>query len=214
MSIAIIDYGSGNLKSVAKAFDRCVRDEGLSLDVELVCDPEKVRRSSQIVLPGVGAFADCKAGLTALDGMIDVLAEVVQSDARPFMGICVGMQLMAEFGYEHGKHTGLGWLEGVVKTLEPINNSIKIPHMGWNELDIINGHHPLFAGFKNKQHVYFVHSYHMICNNSDDVMAKTDYGGSISAIVGRDNMVGTQFHPEKSQRVGLKLISNFIKWKP
>ncbi len=214
MRIAIIDYGSGNLKSVAKAFDRCVRDEGLSLDVELVCDPEKVRRSSHIVLPGVGAFADCKAGLTALDGMVDVLAEVVQSDARPFMGICVGMQLMAEFGYEHGEHTGLGWLEGVVKPLEPIKNSIKIPHMGWNELDIINGHHPLFAGLKNKQHVYFVHSYHMICNNSDDLMAKTDYGGSISAIVGRDNMVGTQFHPEKSQRVGLKLISNFIKWKP
>jgi len=214
MSVAIIDYGSGNLRSAAKSFERGIKDDGLSLDVVVTADPDQVRAASYIVLPGVGAFADCRAGLIALDGMVDALNEAVIKDAKPFMGICVGMQLMASVGREHGEHTGLGWIKGAVQAMQPVDRSLKIPHMGWNELEIRASGHPIFAGMKNGQHAYFVHGYHLACENEDDVLATVNYGGQVNAMVGRDNMVGTQFHPEKSQRVGLKLIANFLKWRP
>jgi len=214
MSVVIIDYGSGNLRSAAKAFERGVAEDGLSLKVEVSADPDKVRKASHVVLPGVGAFADCRAGLMALDGMADALQEAVQGEAKPFLGICVGMQLMARLGLEHGEHEGLGWLNGTVRALEPSDKTLKIPHMGWNELELKNLSHPVLDGLGDRPHVYFVHSYHMVCDDAADVLASVDYGGSVSAVVGRDNMVGTQFHPEKSQRAGLKLISNFLKWKP
>jgi glutamine amidotransferase len=214
MSVVIIDYGSGNLRSAAKAFERGVAEDGLSLSVEVSADPDKVRKASHVVLPGVGAFADCRAGLMTLDGMADALQEAVQVEAKPFLGICVGMQLMAKLGLEHGEHKGLGWLDGTVRPLEPSDKTLKIPHMGWNELELKNKSHPVLAGLSDRPHVYFVHSYHMVCDNAADVLVTTDYAGSVSAVVGRDNMVGTQFHPEKSQHAGLKLISNFLKWKP
>jgi len=214
MSVVIIDYGSGNLRSAAKSFERGVKDDGLSLDVIVTADPDRVRAASHIVLPGVGAFADCRAGLMALDGMVDALNEAAIKDGKPFMGICVGMQLMAAKGYEHGEHAGLGWIEGAVQALEPADKSLKIPHMGWNELDIRAVDHPLFDGMENGRHVYFVHGYHLACDNNAEILASADYGGPVTAVVGRDNMVGTQFHPEKSQHAGLKIIGNFLKWKP
>jgi len=214
MSVAIIDYGSGNLRSAAKSFERGVKDDGLSLDVVVTADPDRVRAASHIVLPGVGAFADCRAGLMALDGMVDALNEAVIKDGKPFMGICVGMQLMAVKGYEHGEHAGLGWIKGAVQALEPADKSLKIPHMGWNELDIRAVDHPLFDGMENGQHVYFVHGYHLVCENNAEILACADYGGPVTAAVGRDNMIGLQFHPEKSQHTGLKIIGNFLKWKP
>ena len=213
MSVVIIDYGSSNLRSAAKAFERGVAEAGLSLNVQVSADPDHVRNASHIVLPGVGAFADCRAGLLALDGMADALQETVLEKAKPFLGICVGMQLMGTLGLEHGKHAGLGWLNGTVRALDLSEKNLKIPHMGWNELDL-NVAHPVLDGLSNRPHVYFVHSYYLDCESPVDVLATVDYGGSITAVVGRDNMVGTQFHPEKSQHVGLKLISNFLKWNP
>ena len=214
MSVVIIDYGSSNLRSAAKAFERAVAEGGLSISVEVSADPDHVRKASHVVLPGVGAFADCRTGLLALDGMADALHEAVQKTAKPFLGICVGMQLMSTLGLEHGKHAGLGWLNGTVCALEPSDETLKIPHMGWNELQLNKGYHPVLEGLSDKPHVYFVHSYHFTCDSPTDVLATVDYGGPITAVVGRDNMVGTQFHPEKSQHAGLKLISNFLKWKP
>ncbi|MBT5013480.1 MAG: imidazole glycerol phosphate synthase subunit HisH [Rhodospirillaceae bacterium] len=214
MSVAIIDYGSGNLRSAAKSFERGVAEDGLTLDVLVTADPDQVRKASHIVLPGVGAFGDCRRGLMALDGMVDALTEAAIKEAKPFFGICVGMQLMATYGREHGDHEGLGWLEGEVRELTPTDKSLKIPHMGWNVLDVQALSHPLFQDLGTDAHVYFVHSYHMACESSADILATTEYGGPVTAAVGRDNLVGTQFHPEKSQKVGLKLISNFLKWKP
>jgi glutamine amidotransferase len=214
MSVAIIDYGSGNLRSAAKSFERAISDAGLSMEVIVTADPDRVRASSHIVLPGVGAFADCRTGLMALDGMVDALNEAVINDARPFFGICVGMQLMARMGFEHGEHPGLSWIDAEVRALEPDDKTLKIPHMGWNELVMADARHPLLEGLGDNPHVYFVHSYHMVCENQRDVLADANYGGPVTAMVGRDNLVGSQFHPEKSQRVGLKLITNFLKWKP
>ncbi|MBT4932026.1 MAG: imidazole glycerol phosphate synthase subunit HisH [Rhodospirillaceae bacterium] len=214
MSVVIIDYGSGNLRSAAKSFERGVKDDGLSLDVIVSADPDQVRAASHIVLPGVGAFADCRAGLLALDGMVDALKEAVISEAKPFFGICVGMQLMATMGLEHGEYSGLDWIASKVQALSPDDKTLKIPHMGWNELMVGDHRHPVLEGLGEKPHVYFVHSYHMVCENAADVLASTNYGGPVTAMVGRDNMVGSQFHPEKSQRVGLKIIGNFLKWKP
>ena len=213
MSVVIIDYGSSNLRSAAKAFERGVAEAGLSLNVKVSADTDHVRNASHIVLPGVGAFADCRAGLLALDGMADALQEAVLEKAKPFLGICVGMQLMGTLGLEHGRHAGLGWLNGTVRALDSSEKNLKIPHMGWNELDL-NVAHPVLNGLSDRPHVYFVHSYYLDCESPVDVLATVDYGGSITAVVGRDNMVGTQFHPEKSQHVGLKLISNFLKWNP
>ena len=214
MSVVIIDYGSSNLRSAAKAFERGVAEGGLSTSVEVSANPDHVRKASHVVLPGVGAFADCRAGLLALDGMADALHEAVQETAKPFLGICVGMQLMATLGLEHGEHVGLGWLNGTVRALEPNDETLKVPHMGWNELELNNAYHPVLDGLSDRPHFYFVHSYHFVCDSPVDVLATVDYGGPITAVVGRDNMVGTQFHPEKSQLAGLKLISNFLKWKP
>jgi glutamine amidotransferase len=214
MSVVIIDYGSSNLRSAAKAFERGVAEGGLSTSVEVSADPDHVRKASHVVLPGVGAFADCRAGLFALDGMVEALHEAVQETAKPFLGICVGMQLMGTLGLEHGEHSGLGWLNGTVLALEPSDETLKVPHMGWNELELNNEDHPVLDGLSDRPHVYFVHSYHFACDSPVDVLATVDYGGPITAVVGRDNMVGTQFHPEKSQLAGLNLIRNFLKWNP
>ncbi|WP_416145995.1 imidazole glycerol phosphate synthase subunit HisH [Parvibaculum sp.] len=212
MQVAIIDYGSGNLRSAAKAFERAGRDAGLVADVLVTSDPDALRAADRIVLPGVGAFGDCRAGLDAIPGMVEALEEAVRKEAKPFFGICVGMQLMAERGLEHGVHQGLGWLEGDVVKIEPSDPSLKIPHMGWNELEVVNGH-PLLEDMP-ATHAYFVHSYALAVSDPAVLAARTDYGGPVTAMVARDNMVGTQFHPEKSQALGLALIGNFLKWRP
>lgn len=211
MLVTIVDYESGNLHSAAKAFERAARERGLSADILVSGDPEALRRSERIVLPGVGAFGDCRAGLDAIPGMVEALDEEVRKKGKPFLGICVGMQLMAERGLEYGIHKGLGWLKGDVKPIDPADRSLKIPHMGWNEL-AIERHHPLLADLPGN-HAYFVHSYAFAAEDAEDVLAATDYGGPVVAVVGRDNMVGTQFHPEKSQALGLALIGNFLTWK-
>jgi len=214
MGVAIIDYGSGNLRSAAKAFERAVWQAGLEVEVAITAEPEKVIAANHVVLPGVGAFADCMAGLSALPGMAEALQAAVIEKARPFLGICVGMQLMAERGLEHGRHDGLGWIPGEVVPLEPAEENLKVPHMGWNDLELVAPGHPLFAGIPQGAHVYFVHSYRFRCADEAHLLAAIDYGGPAAAVVGRDNMVGTQFHPEKSQATGLKMIANFLKWRP
>lgn len=212
MKVAIIDYGSGNLRSAAKAFERAGRDAGLAADVMVTADPEAVRDADRIVLPGVGAFGDCAAGLRAIPGMEETLNEAVREKARPFLGICVGMQLMAARGLEHGTHQGLGWLEGDVVKIVPADPSLKIPHMGWNELEIVH-EHPLLDGI-SATHAYFVHSYAFAVGEPDALVANVDYAGPVTAMVAKDNMAGTQFHPEKSQELGLALIGNFLTWRP
>jgi len=215
-SIAIIDYGSGNLRSASKAFERVVRERGLNADVLVTDDPDVVRRADRVVLPGVGAFADCKTGLEAVPGMMDALSDAVMRRGIPFLGICVGMQLMASRGLEHGVTPGFDWISGDVVAIEPGDPTLKIPHMGWNVLEPVSDH-PILSGIAtgtNGLHAYFVHSYHLQARNEADVIARTDYGGPVTAIVGRDNLVGTQFHPEKSQALGLALIGNFLTWAP
>ena len=216
MKIAIVDYGSGNLRSAEKAFERAAYENGSAASVVVTADPEKVRQADRIVLPGVGAFRDCRKGLQAIDGMQEVLEEQVRDKARPFFGICVGMQLMAEKGLESKETRGFGWVEGSVTKISVNDPSLKIPHMGWNTLDVCNGH-PLLDGIKTGQdglHAYFVHSFHFQTTQPIDCIATTQYGGRVTAMIGRENMVGTQFHPEKSQKLGLALISNFLKWTP
>ena len=213
MSVAIVDYGSGNLSSAAKAFERAVRAAELRLEVSVTAEAGAVRAASHVVLPGVGAFADCMAGLGAVDGMLDALHEAVVVGGTPFLGICVGMQLMATLGVEHGEHPGLGWIGGRVVALEPADGTLKIPHMGWNELEP-TADHPLLDGIPAGAHVYFVHGYGLRLDDPADEIARVDYGGAVSAAVGRANMVGTQFHPEKSQATGLRLIANFLRWRP
>lgn len=213
-TVAIVDYGSGNLRSAQKAFERAVREQGLGCDIVVTSDPDLVARADRIVLPGVGAFADCKAGLDSRDGMSAALDDAVVKRAVPFLGICVGMQLMASFGHEHETCPGLDWIAGDIVALAPTppaQTALKIPHMGWNTL-CLRADHPVLAGLENGTHVYFVHSYHYVPINSDHVLAQVDYGGPLSAVVGRDNMIGTQFHPEKSQVAGLRLFSNFLQW--
>jgi imidazole glycerol-phosphate synthase subunit HisH len=214
VNVVIVDYGSGNLRSAAKAFERAAQDSGIAADVAVSAEAASLRQASHIVLPGVGAFADCKRGLEALPGMIDALNQAVLIDGRPFFGICVGMQLMAELGHEHGEHKGLGWIKGSVEPLEPSDSTLKVPHMGWNDLKFANGAHPLLTGVEPGRHAYFVHSYHMRCADVRNVLATVDYGGAVTAVTGRDNIVGTQFHPEKSQDTGLTLIANFLRWRP
>lgn len=216
MSVAIIDYGSGNLHSAVKAFERASRTLEQPPRVVLTRDPDVVFRADRIVLPGVGAFADCRKGLDALDGMVDAMSEAVRDKARPFFGICVGMQLLATQGKEHVTTAGLDWISGDVEQIAPRDETLKIPHMGWNTLDVLRDHpvlEKLPLGDKGR-HAYFVHSYQLKAVNEADVLARADYGGPITAIVGKDTVFGTQFHPEKSQRFGLALISNFLKWKP
>ncbi len=215
MSVAIVDYGSGNLHSAAKAFERAARDSGHQQPVVVTRDPEAVRSADRVVLPGVGAFADCKRGLDAVPGMVEAMEEAVRRRGRPFFGICVGMQLMAERGREHRVTEGLGWIGGEVDRIAPADPALKIPHMGWNTLDARP--HPLLDGIPlgpSGLHAYFVHSYSLKPADRADVLAEADYGGPLTAMVGRENMAGTQFHPEKSQKLGLALIANFLKWKP
>ena len=216
MTVALIDYGSGNLHSAAKAFERAARALELPEKVVVTRDSETVYRADRIVLPGVGAFADCRKGLNALDGMVDAMTQAVRDKARPFFGICVGMQLMATQGKEYVTTPGLDWISGDVEKIAPRDESLKIPHMGWNTLDLLREHpvlEKLPLGDKGR-HAYFVHSYHLNAANEGDVIARADYGGPLTAIVAKDTMFGTQFHPEKSQRFGLALIANFLKWKP
>jgi glutamine amidotransferase len=216
MSVAIIDYGSGNLHSAHKAFERAAREAGLGLDIVVTSDPAVVLNASRVVLPGVGAFADCRRGLGAVPGMIDALNEVVGQRQVPFLGICVGMQLLAERGLEYVTTEGLGWIGGDVELIEPRDPALKIPHMGWNTLTAMRDH-ALLEGIPTGPagwHAYFVHSYHLHAADPATVIAATDYGQTVTAIVGRDNIVGTQFHPEKSQKLGLAFIANFLRWCP
>lgn len=214
MRVAIVDYGSGNLRSAAKAFERATLEHGLDAEIVVTAEAASVAAADRIVLPGVGAFADCKAGLVALPGMVEALEHAVIRQGRPFLGICVGMQLMAERGLELGRHDGLGWIAGEVVALRPRDPALKVPHMGWNALAVAEPAHPVLRDIPTGTHVYFVHSYHMRCGSPADVRAVTDHGGPVVAVVGRDNLVGTQFHPEKSQANGLKLIANFLRWEP
>lgn len=213
-TVALIDYGSGNLRSAAKALERVARETAAGCEILVTGDAERVRNADAVVLPGVGAFGDCRRGLDAVPGMTDALQEVAIAGARPFLGICVGMQLMAERGIEHGEHAGLGWIGGTVAGLEPSDPALKIPHMGWNELCSVDSDHPVLDGLGGGAHVYFVHSFAFRDVEPRCVLAETDYGGRFPAIVGRDNLVGTQFHPEKSQRAGLRLLANFLSWRP
>lgn len=214
MIVAIVDYGSGNLRSAAKAFERAAREAGIDARIEITADAEAVRRADRIVLPGVGAFADCRRGLLAVPGMVEAMEDAVLHGGRPFLGICVGMQLMADQGLEYGRHAGLGWIKGTVEPFARQDPALKIPHMGWNELNVAAADHPVLNGLTTGDHAYFVHSYHYVCADPSDVLATVDYGRPITAVISRDTMVGTQFHPEKSQDAGLRLIGNFLCWRP
>jgi glutamine amidotransferase len=216
VTVAIVDYGSGNLHSAAKAFERAGREAGNAIEIAVTRDPDVVRRADRIVLPGVGAFADCRRGLDAIGGMVEALNERVRSGGRPFLGICVGMQLMAERGREYEVTEGLGWVAGEVNRIVPADPNLKVPHMGWNTLNARRPH-PLLKDIPlgpQGLHAYFVHSFHLRTAEESDFVADADYGGPVTAVVAHDTAVGTQFHPEKSQRLGLRLIANFLKWKP
>jgi glutamine amidotransferase len=216
MKIAIIDYGSGNLHSARKAFERAARDAGSSAKICVTADAAEVASSDRVVLPGVGAFADCRAGLDAVPGMIDALEDRVVRRGRPFLGICVGQQLMASRGLEKTVTNGFGWIPGDCRIIEPVDPGLKIPQIGWNTLDV-RRQHPLLSGIPTGTqgwHAYFVHSFHVVPDNPGDLLATTDHGGPVTALIGHDNIAGTQFHPEKSQKLGLALIANFISWKP
>jgi imidazole glycerol-phosphate synthase subunit HisH len=213
MTTAIIDYGSGNLRSAAKAFERAAREEGIATAIVVTADAAVVRTAERVVLPGVGAFAACRRGLAAVPGMEAALAEVVRERGRPFLGICVGMQLMAERGREFETVAGLGWVAGEVAAIAPADPALKVPHMGWNVLQPLAKHFVL-AGIAPGAHAYFLHSYGFHAKAKGDLLATTDYGGAITAVIGRDNLIGTQFHPEKSQATGLRLIGNFLRWRP
>lgn len=216
MRVAIIDYGSGNLRSATKAFERGAREAGFDAEIDLTDDAERVRTADRVVLPGVGAYADCMAGLMKVPGMLEAIDEAVVRAARPFLGICVGMQLMSDRGLEKTVTKGFGWIGGDVKLIEPSDAILKVPQIGWNTLTLFR-RHPLFDGIPTGNdglHAYFVHSYHLAAARPDEVLAVTDYGGPVTAAVVRENRAGTQFHPEKSQKLGLALIANFLRWKP
>ena len=210
MTVAVVDYGSGNLHSAAKAVERAA---GASERVVITSDPKAVRDADRIVLPGQGAFADCKAGLDAIPGLTEAIVEAVEQRARPIFGICVGMQLMADVGLELGSTPGFGWIAGKVVRIEPNDPALKMPHMGWNQLDLRRPH-PVFDGIEPGAHAYFCHSFHLCCDAPEDLLATSDYGGPVTAAVARANRVATQFHPEKSQALGLRLLSNFLSWRP
>jgi glutamine amidotransferase len=214
--LAIIDYGSGNLHSAAKAFERAARESEADVRIEVTDSPAAVLAADRVVLPGVGAFADCKAGVEAIAGMREALEKSVREKLRPFLGICVGAQLMAERGLEFRETPGFGWIKGDVAAMQPDDPALKIPHMGWNTLDVVNPH-PLLAGIETGPkglHAYFVHSFHLAVADRRTLVAQAAYGGPVTAMVGIDNIAGTQFHPEKSQTLGLALIANFLKWRP
>jgi len=212
MLTAIIDYDSGNLHSAQKAFERMAR-EGDAGEVIVTTRAEDVARADRIVLPGDGAFPACRAALMAAEGVFDATAEAVQTRAVPFLGICVGMQMLASRGHEYETVDGLGWIGGDIRRIAPVDPSLKVPHMGWNDL-VLDHPHPVLEGIASGDHAYFVHSYHFEVADAGERLAHCDYGGDITAVVGRDNVIGTQFHPEKSQSAGLRLIANFLKWTP
>ena len=213
MRVAIIDYGSGNLRSATKAFERAAREAGIAAEIDLTDKADRVASADRIVLPGVGAYADCRRGLDAVPGMVDALRDAVETKARPFLGICVGMQLMSSRGLEKTVTEGLGWIKGDVVKMTPSDPGLKIPQIGWNTLDRRHAH-PLFDGIPETLHAYFVHSYHLAAESREDVVATVDYGGPMTAFVANGNKAGAQFHPEKSQTLGLALITNFLRWKP
>lgn len=209
--VAIIDYGSGNLRSAAKAFERVIRDENLDYDVIVSNDAKEILKASRLVLPGQGAFGDCISGLTSKPDLHQALLDSVKEAKTPFLGICVGMQLLADKGFEHGEHEGLGWIAGSVRKMQPNDAALKIPHMGWNTIEVKHTH-PVLHHVKTGDHFYFVHSFMFESKDSSDIVATTDYGGEFPAIVARDNVIGTQFHVEKSQEAGLRLIKGFLTW--
>jgi glutamine amidotransferase len=216
VSVVLVDYGSGNLHSAAKAFERAAREAGLDVPVQVSSDPEVVANAERIVLPGVGAFADCRRGLDAVPGMVEAMSEAVFERGKPFLGICVGLPHRATRGLEKEPTPGLGWIHGDVAQIRPDDPSLKIPHMGWNTLHPQRDH-PLLDGIQTGPeglHAYFVHSYALESQDQDEVVAVSAYGGPVTAIVARDNMAGTQFHPEKSQALGLALLGNFLRWRP
>ncbi len=214
MSLAVVDYGSGNVRSVTQALVQAAPSPAAAESVTLTGEPETVARAERVVLPGVGAFGDCKAGLAKIDGMLEALAEAVRHRGAAFLGICVGMQLMAQRGLEYGEHPGLGWLAGDVTALQPGDTALKIPHMGWNTLSFAESRHPVLAGLPEGIHTYFVHSYALTGAEPETVLATSEHGASVTAVAGRANVIGTQFHPEKSQAAGLKLLSGFWHWQP
>ncbi len=216
MIVAIIDYGSGNLRSAAKSFERAALEHEISAEIRVTADPKLVGAADRIVLPGVGAFADCLAGLEAISGMRDTVERAVRERNRPYLGICVGLQLMADRGLEHGEHRGFGWIAGDVVPFEVKGAALKIPHMGWNELRIASDH-ALTDGLAvsdQAPHAYFVHSYFLKARDPGEILATTHYGSEITVAVAKQNMAGTQFHPEKSQQTGLQFIANFLRWRP
>jgi glutamine amidotransferase len=217
MKIAVIDPGSGNLASVRRALERVVREGGIAAEIAVTTDADVVRAADRIILPGQGAFAACRRGLDALPGMVEALTEQVITKGQPFLGICVGMQLMAERGLEHGVTPGLGWIAGEIAPMDPrdgLGAALPLPQMGWNALHLAAPAHPLLAGVAEGGHAYFVHSYALAGGRADQLLAAAEYGGAIPAIVGRDNLAGTQFHAEKSSTVGLRILANFLGWRP
>jgi glutamine amidotransferase len=214
VTTVIVDYASGNLHSAQKSFARMAEETGTGGPVIVSADPDRVAQAERIVLPGVGAFADCRRGLMAVPGLFEAIERRVLSEGAPFLGICVGCQMLASVGREHGETTaGFGWIPGAVVRIEPGDHRLKVPHMGWNGLDIL-APHPVLDGIAPGDHAYFVHSYHLVPERRTDLVATVDHGGPVTAIVARDNIVGTQFHPEKSQATGLRLIANFLAWRP
>lgn len=215
-TVAIIDYGSGNLRSAEKALARASLEAGLDQQILVTDQPDMVSKADRIVLPGVGAFGDCRQGLLAIDGLREAIQNVVRTQGKPFLGICVGMHLLAKEGHEHGTHKGMGWIDGTVKKMTPTDPTLKIPHMGWNEVALTKTgrHHAVTSVLNPEDHAYFVHSYHMALETEEGLLATADHGGPVTAIVGRDNIIGTQFHPEKSQKVGLKFLTAFLEWRP
>lgn len=212
MKIVLIDYGSGNLRSCEKAFLKVCLDKNIKSQIVISNNPQDIKNADKIILPGVGAFADCMKGLCKIKDMEEALKEAVLIKKTPFLGICVGMQLLADTGFEYGNHTGLGWISGQVVKITSNNNQIKIPHMGWNNVAVLD-YNPLFKNIENNAHFYFVHSYHFKCNDNKNIIAEVEYGQKIAAAIIKDNIVGVQFHPEKSQKNGQKFIENFIRWQ-
>ena len=216
MTVALIDYGAGNLRSAVKGLERVARETGCSDTIQLTRDPEVVRRADRVVLPGDGAFPFCRRGLSAIAGMDEALIEFVERRGKPFLGICVGMQLLASRGVEHEDVDGFGWIPGVVGPIMPDDPALKVPHMGWNTMELVHAH-PVLDGIalgENGLHAYFLHSFAFEVADRTDLVATATYGRPLSAIVAHGNVVGTQFHPEKSQALGLKLLANFLKWAP
>ena len=211
--IALIDYGSGNVRSVRRALVAAASEAAFNSHIELTSDPERIRRADRVVLPGVGHFADCAEGLRSRPGVVEAMVEAVRANGAPFLGVCVGMQLLADVGREDGETEGLGWIAGAVERISPDDDALPVPHMGWNALEVANTH-PVLEGLGEDPHVYFTHSYVFNAVDEADVAARFTYGGAHTAAVARDNLFGTQFHPEKSQRVGLRLLANFLTWTP